>query len=154
MMLPIVFSAFLCAVLIYIIWIDFRYFIIPDLANATLLLVGVVQAFVLQQREFFDLLTSVVLAFAFTWAMRWAYFRIRGQEGLGFGDVKFMAAAGAWLAIELVPLMLFVSCVFALGYVVVMQLFKTEITISSRIAFGPHLALGLGVTWGVEQFWR
>jgi prepilin signal peptidase PulO-like enzyme (type II secretory pathway) len=35
----------------------------------------------------------------------------------------------------------------------VMSLLKKQWSIKTKIAFGPHLALGLAIMWCVEQFW-
>ncbi len=45
-------------------------------------------------------LGSALLLSGGFWAMGWIYERVRGREGLGFGDVKLAATMGAFLGLE------------------------------------------------------
>ena len=36
--------------------------------------------------------------------VRWCYARLRGREGLGFGDIKLGAGIGAWLPLDAIPI--------------------------------------------------
>jgi leader peptidase (prepilin peptidase) / N-methyltransferase len=71
------------------------------------------------------------------------YFRRYGQEGLGLGDAKLFAAAGAWLGWQALPMALLIAAVS--GLVVALALGKTAR--ATPLPFGPALALGFWVTW-------
>jgi leader peptidase (prepilin peptidase)/N-methyltransferase len=57
------------------------------------------------------LLGAAVGAF-FIWSIGEAYKRVRGIEGMGFGDVKLMAMAGAFLGVKLTVLTLGLGSIF------------------------------------------
>lgn len=84
---------------------------------------------------------GVLLTFALV------YRRFRGRDGMGFGDVKLFAAAGAWVGLESLSSVLLIACVAAIIAVWAHTLIKAPIQSTDRIAFGPFLALGLWVVW-------
>lgn len=63
---------------------------------------------------------------------------LKGQEGLGLGDVKLMGAAGLYLGWERTLLAIFLACVVGLVLALPVQRLKG----SREIPFGPWLALG------------
>ena len=50
--------------------------------------------------SFVDSLIGAGAASGLLWLVAEGYFRARGQEGMGLGDVKMMAMAGAFLGVE------------------------------------------------------
>jgi leader peptidase (prepilin peptidase) / N-methyltransferase len=147
------FAVVLALILVWIIWVDFKSFIIPDIANASLLIIGIIQSVMLQQRGVLEVVAASALGGGVVFLLRQLYFRFRGIEGLGLGDVKFMIAAGTWISLVDVPMMMLLGCISALGTVLVTRAIKSSWQRSDRVAFGPHLALGLATVWGIEQYW-
>src|SRR5437016_5299328 len=87
---------------------DLRSFTIPDTANAASLLLALVHSVVCNPGAWIEALAWAVLAalglaLAFL-ALREIHMRLRGLEGLGLGDVKLAAVAGAWLNWVTIPL--------------------------------------------------
>src|SRR5690606_23300081 len=73
-------------------------------------------------------------------ALRYGYGWIMRKEGLGWGDVKFLAVAGLWLAgIESWPPFLFYAGVWG----VVTALVWRAMGKGARFPFGPALAAAL-----------
>ncbi len=56
------------------------------------------------------------------WLLRRLYFALRKIQGLGLGDVKFLAAAGVWVGVSGLPMLLLVAALTALVCAGVMQL--------------------------------
>ena len=75
------------------------------------------------------------------------YERLRSRPGLGLGDAKLLAAAGAWLGLEALPSVLLVATGTALFCVGMAVLLGKRITATSRIPFGPFLATAFWIVW-------
>lgn len=69
------------------------------------------------------------------------YFRLRGAVGMGGGDIKYIAAAGALLGWEKILVVIFLSALVG-ALTGVMGLALKKLTFLSRIPFGPFLAMG------------
>jgi leader peptidase (prepilin peptidase)/N-methyltransferase len=61
-------------------------------------------------------LAGAVVGGGLLWAVRWAFRRTRGVEGLGLGDVKLMAALGALTGPERVLWIIVAGAVLGLGW--------------------------------------
>ncbi|MEQ6250389.1 A24 family peptidase [Sulfitobacter sp. HNIBRBA3233] len=79
------------------------------------------------------------------WALGSLFFSLRRQEGLGLGDAKLLAAAGAWLGLEALPLVVLISALGALGFALISRRERTD-----QLAFGPWLAAAFFVLWIVR----
>jgi leader peptidase (prepilin peptidase)/N-methyltransferase len=75
------------------------------------------------------------------------YRRVRGREGLGLGDAKLLAAAGAWLGWHGLPSVVLIAAVSALAVALAAASGGGKLAWTSRIAFGPHLALAFWLVW-------
>jgi leader peptidase (prepilin peptidase) / N-methyltransferase len=75
--------------------------------------------------------------------LRWCYARLRGREGLGFGDVKLAAAVGAWLPLTSVPFCFALATCAALIMVASAWLRGASINASVKLPFGAFLCPAL-----------
>ena len=75
--------------------------------------------------------------------LRLCYARIRGREGLGFGDVKLAAAVGAWLPLSSIPLCFSLAATAALVTVVIALLRGLPIDQTTKLPFGAFLCPAL-----------
>lgn len=75
--------------------------------------------------------------------VRELYRRLRGREGMGLGDAKLMAAAGAWAGWQGLAGVLLIAAVTGLAAAVVLR----RTSLSDALPFGPFLALGIWLTW-------
>lgn len=75
------------------------------------------------------------------WSIYWLFKLVTGKEGMGYGDFKLLAAIGAWLGWELLPVTILLSSVVgaAVGFGMVVFI-KHDRRIP--IPFGPYLAGG------------
>ncbi|EGO1677747.1 leader peptidase HopD [Salmonella enterica] len=70
----------------------------------------------------------------------WGY-RLRYQkEGLGYGDVKYLAALGTWHCWETLPLLVFLAAMLACGGFGVALLVRGKSALINPLPFGPWLA--------------
>jgi leader peptidase (prepilin peptidase)/N-methyltransferase len=76
-----------------------------------------------------------------------AYRRIRGRDGLGLGDAKLAAAAGAWLGALALPLTVLIACALAFGWVGARWLRRGRAVLLEPLPFGPPLAAAIWLVW-------
>jgi leader peptidase (prepilin peptidase)/N-methyltransferase len=143
----------LCVLCAILAWIDIREGIIPDWLNLAIAGLGLLRILVTA-----DLSTAVeaigeaaVIGFVF-WLLRRLYFAFRGIQGLGLGDVKFLAAAGIWVGVAGIPILLLVATITALACAGVAQLSGRALTAQTSLSFGPFLAAGLLLASGLQQY--
>jgi len=139
--------------LIVVFFSDVIYGIIPDIAVVGLTFLGLLYRLLLfysgimYPLDFWRTLGGALAAFLFLLALWYG----TKKRGIGLGDVKFAFPMGlitGWPGIVLALFLAFtVGAVVALGTVVTGQK-----KLSSRIAFGPFLVVGLIATlvWGQE----
>jgi leader peptidase (prepilin peptidase)/N-methyltransferase len=76
-----------------------------------------------------------------------AYRHLRGREGLGLGDAKLLAGAGAWLGWQALPGLVLIAAVSALALALAGALAGGRLSATTRVAFGSHLALAFWLVW-------
>src|SRR5947209_3108280 len=134
----------LCLLGFALAWIDIRHGIIPDWLNLTIAGVGLLKAFLVGGAAFGlqAACEGAVVGAAF-WLLRRLYFAVRKIQGLGLGDIKFLAAAGVWVGVAGVPILLLVAAMTALICAGIMQLAGRQLNGQTSISFGPFLTIGL-----------
>jgi leader peptidase (prepilin peptidase)/N-methyltransferase len=130
--------------LVALTFIDFDTQLLPDSLTVPLLWGGLV---VNLWDTFVPLRTAVIGAMAgylSLWAVYWLFRLIRGKEGMGYGDFKLLAALGAWLGWQALPVIVLLSsvvgAVIGIGLIVVKGRDHTV-----PLAFGPYLAIAGGI---------
>jgi leader peptidase (prepilin peptidase)/N-methyltransferase len=79
------------------------------------------------------------------------YRRWRGRDGLGLGDIKLAAVAGAWLALVTVFAVIEIAALAALGaYILNGALRKRPLRATAFLPFGLFLAPAIWLGWLVE----
>jgi leader peptidase (prepilin peptidase) / N-methyltransferase len=148
----VVVALMLSVILAAISWTDFRLQIIPDHYNIALAIGGVVSMFVLGIPSVMDaVIGSIVGGFSF-FLISQIYVKIRNSHGLGFGDVKFVSAAGLWTGASCLPWFVLLSCCSALAFAIAVSIYQQSLDGKLRIAFAPHLSFGLLATWSATTF--
>jgi leader peptidase (prepilin peptidase)/N-methyltransferase len=122
-------------------FVDLRRFIIPDWLNALLLISGVVVSPTLGVVELVSVIGGVVVGGVTMFSIQRAFRAIRGYDGLGSGDVKFVAAAGAWTGAEGIAPSLLIAASVGLLFALVSHLCASSDPLG-RIAFAPALGVG------------
>jgi leader peptidase (prepilin peptidase)/N-methyltransferase len=123
--------------------IDLRTLRLPDALTLPLLAAGLGLAIArvpadLALPDPWDAVLGVAAGLLVLLAIRWLYARARGIEGLGLGDAKLAAAAGAWLGWEALPWLLLLAASTALvAALIVHRRLRSDLA----IPFGPALAL-------------
>ena len=121
-------------------FIDFDTQLLPDGMTLPLLWAGLIaNTFDL----FVPLKTAVIGAVAgylALWTVYWLFKLVRGKEGMGYGDFKLLAALGAWLGWQMLPLIVLLSSIVGAAIGITLIVFKGR-DHSVPLAFGPYLAI-------------
>lgn len=90
-----------------------------------------------------DALWGAVGGYLVLWVVYWAFRLVTGKEGMGYGDFKLLAALGAWLGWQMLPVIILLSSVVgaAVGITLIVARGRDR---NIPIPFGPYLA-GAGV---------
>ncbi|WP_299409630.1 prepilin peptidase [uncultured Roseobacter sp.] len=123
---------------------DISHLRIPDLANGLLVLSGLMIAAVTTGGWPISQLIGLTIGFAVFTGLGEVYFRRTGVDGLGLGDAKLLAAAGAWLGWAALPGLVALSALSALSYALILK--------RQRLAFGPWLSASFLLQWCVQTF--
>jgi leader peptidase (prepilin peptidase) / N-methyltransferase len=146
-LLQAAFGLLLVGVVIASAVIDSRKLILPDRLNLLLATVGIAQSVVLGQPDPVDAGLGALIGGGTLLLVATVFRRIRGIEGLGYGDLKFVAAAGVWVGWQGIPLMLFVASASALAFVVIRAVKNQRLDRTARLPFGPFLGFGTVLSW-------
>ncbi|MBL8660779.1 MAG: prepilin peptidase [Rhodospirillales bacterium] len=140
-------SAILGWTLVALAAIDLRVLILPDALTLPLAAIGLFMVWQMTP----EALPSHVVGAGLGWMsfrlLAALYARVRGRAGLGHGDAKLMAAAGAWVGWQALPTVVLFAALAALAAVALSAGVGRRIDATTRIPFGPFLALGLWLTW-------
>lgn len=137
--------------LIALTFIDFDTQLLPDSITLPLLWAGLLFNL---DGTFVDLQSAVIGAiggYLALWSVYWAFKLTTGKEGMGYGDFKLLAALGAWLGWQMLPLtILLSSLVGAVVGIALIVLAKQGRNVP--IPFGPYLAAAglLALFWGKD----
>jgi leader peptidase (prepilin peptidase)/N-methyltransferase len=92
-------------------------------------------------------LRGLVLALAF-FALREIYLRLRHRHGIGLGDVKLAAVAGAWLDWTLIPVAIEIAALAALIVYIASQLVRRRpLCAAAKLPFGLFFAPAIWFCW-------
>ncbi|MFQ5534665.1 MAG: prepilin peptidase [Sphingomonadales bacterium] len=147
--LEIWFLAVLGWLLLALAAIDQRDGILPNGLVALVFATAVAELIILSTDSMLDSILGSVLGFGFLAALALAYERLRGIEGLGWGDAKFMGAAGMWVGWQGLPSVLLLASAGALAIVLAGSLRGKRVSGHTKLPFGPYLCFA---TWLVQLY--
>ena len=90
-------------------------------------------------------LTGAAAGFAAFALIGEAFRRLRGRDGIGLGDAKLLAAAGAWVGWQSLPSLVLIAACTAIVLILLTRVGQGG-DLNQRLPFGPHLALAAWVT--------
>ena len=87
-----------------------------------------------------DAVIGAMAGYLVLWSIYWLFKLITGKEGMGYGDFKLLAALGAWMGWQALPLIILLSSlVGAVCGIAIMVIKRRGREIP--IPFGPYLAI-------------
>lgn len=127
--------------------IDFRHQLLPDALTLPLIPAGLAVVHVVEPSRLLDHVLAAVAGYAGFAAIALVYHRARGREGLGLGDAKLLAAAGAWLGWAALPSVVVLGAGLALAVALAQTAAGAKLAPTTQLPFGPYLAAGFWLVW-------
>lgn len=149
------FGALLAAIMMAIALIDSRRFIIPNELSFAALVLALLRAGVILSDVEVHPVASAILRAAITAAVFWllsiGYRHFRGREGFGFGDVKLLGVAAAWLDWPMLLVAIEGATIAALlTYFLRQKIYKRPMKATAALPFGTFLAPFIWIGWLIE----
>ncbi len=138
-----------CA-LIALSFIDLDHMLLPDQITLPLLWSGLIlSVFSISPVALNDAVLGAVGGYLVLWIVYQVFKLLTGKEGMGYGDFKLLAALGAWLGWQFLPMIIILSSFLGLiGGIWLIYLQKKGK--GAPFPFGPYLALAgwICLVWG------
>lgn len=148
------FSTLLFFLMAMIVLTDLRAFIVPDVLSLPAIPLGILANAMLAPAETMGVavtesLAGAVIGAGVLYLLRAGYFRLRNIEGLGLGDVKLAAVAGAWLgpsALAPACLLAALAAFICLGVIAVLK-GRNLLHARMPVPFGSFMAAAIVLVW-------
>lgn len=126
--------------MIALTFIDLDTFYLPDSITLPLLWLGLLFNISATYTPLTSAVIGAAAGYLSLWSVYWIFKWATGKEGMGYGDFKLLAAIGAWLGWQMLPLTILLSslvgAVIGIGLIVFAGRGR-----SVPIPFGPYLAI-------------
>ncbi|MEP1470673.1 MAG: A24 family peptidase [Halieaceae bacterium] len=135
--------------LISLTMIDFDHQLLPDSITLPLLWLGlafnITGTFVSLQ----DAVLGAIFGYLILWSVYWLFKLLTGKEGMGYGDFKLLAALGAWMGWQVLPVIILMSSLVGAVVGITLMIVKRRGK-EIPIPFGPYLAAAgwISLIWG------
>jgi leader peptidase (prepilin peptidase)/N-methyltransferase len=120
---------------------------LPDVLTFPLIAAGLALSLWLPDGDPLAHVIGAAVGFVAFYGIGLAYRRARAREGLGLGDAKLAAAAGAWLGWEALPSMVLIACAAGFIWIGVAVAFRGRRALAEEIAFGAPLCFAFWIVW-------
>ncbi|KJY83616.1 methyltransferase [Vibrio galatheae] len=152
------FSYFAVALLFYtftliaVTFIDLDTMLLPDQLTLPLTWAGIALALLhISPVSLQDSIIGAMAGYLSLWSVYWLFKIVTGKEGMGYGDFKLLAALGAWLGWQHLPIIILLSSLVGLVFGLVQLKLKRQ-GIDKAFPFGPYLAIAgwVSMLWGED----
>ena len=134
-------------VLLSLAVIDWRHLMLPNSLTLPLIPAGIAVAWALAPERLADHVIGAIAGFAFVALIAVLYRRLRGRHGIGLGDAKLFAAAGAWVGWQGLPSVLLLAAFAGLVGALVQARLAGRLDPERELPFGLYLAGALWLVW-------
>jgi leader peptidase (prepilin peptidase)/N-methyltransferase len=136
-------------VLVVLTFIDLDKMLLPDQLTLPLLWGGLLFNLAGGFAPLADAVIGAMAGYLVLWSLYWAFKLLTGKEGMGYGDFKLLAALGAWLGWQALPIVLLLSSLVGAFIGIGLILLRNHHQ-NKPIPFGPYLAIAgwIALLWG------
>jgi leader peptidase (prepilin peptidase)/N-methyltransferase len=137
--------------LIALAGIDIDHQLLPDDITFPLIWAGLLFNLFFGSVALADAVLGAVAGYLLLWSIYWLFKLATGKEGMGYGDFKLLAALGAWMGWQSLPLIILLSsAVGAVLGIAIIALRRSDR--SQPLPFGPYLAAAgwIALLWGQQ----
>ena len=143
------FTAVLLSLLAALSYIDLKTYRLPNPLTLLLVLTGLIYALVTGS-EMINHVIGMCLGYVVFVLIEKGFKAVTGKDGLGRGDAKLFAGAGAWLGWMGLPLVALIASLSGIVMILAIQgLTKKQV---EKFPFGPFLSIGIATVWIYNQF--
>jgi len=145
-------------ILVALIFIDIDTMLLPDQLTLPLLWMGLLFSIVNPAVTSADSIIGATVGYLSLWSVYWAFKRLTGKEGVGYGDFKLLAALGAWMGWQYLAIVVLMSSL--VGAVIGISVLSFQGKDKGQaIPFGPYLAIAGWLTllygdWISTKYWQ
>jgi leader peptidase (prepilin peptidase)/N-methyltransferase len=139
----------LTAFLIAMAGIDVDHQLLPDNMTIPLMWGGILISFWSIHTDLVSSVAGAIAGYLVLWTIYHLFRLLTGKEGMGYGDFKLLAALGAWMGWQMLPLVVLLSSV--VGAIVGLALMGTgKLQRDKPMPFGPFIAAAgwIALIWG------
>ncbi len=129
--------------------IDIDHQLLPDSLTLPLMWAGLLVNLSGTFAALNDAVIGAAAGYLVLWSVFWLFKAVTGKEGMGYGDFKLLAALGAWMGWQALPLIVILSSLVGavIGMVGIIIMGRDK---NIPIPFGPYLAIAgwIAFLWG------
>lgn len=133
--------------LLALLAMDIRYLLLADAITLPLIAAGLIIGGWLDIQHLWLHVLGAVVGFLMMLVVARLYRALRQRDGLGLGDAKLMAAAGAWVGIQGLGSVLLYAVGLSLIYATLARASGRPIDAATPIPLGAGIALALWLVW-------
>jgi leader peptidase (prepilin peptidase)/N-methyltransferase len=135
--------------LITLTFIDIDCQLLPDQLTLLMLWIGLFFSLFSIFIDSHDAIIGAMAGYAVFALTQWIFKLVTHKNGIGNGDFKFLAALGAFLGWQMLPLIILLASVCGIIFGLTHMLIKHQYK-SAPMPFGPYLAIAgwIGLIWG------
>jgi leader peptidase (prepilin peptidase)/N-methyltransferase len=137
--------------LIALTMIDADHKLLPDQITLPLLWAGLLVNSFAMFVPLGDAVWGAIVGYLSLWSVYWIFKLLTGKEGMGYGDFKLLAALGAWMGWQAIPIIILLSSLVGavVGSII---LIANKQGRNTAIPFGPYLAAAgwIAFLWGEQ----
>jgi len=141
----------LTACLVAMAGIDMDHQLLPDNLTLPLMWAGILLSLWSVHTDLESSIIGAIAGYLVLWSIYHLFRLLTGKEGMGYGDFKLLAALGAWLGWQMLPVIVLFSSV--VGAVVGLALMGSgRLKRDKPMPFGPFIAAAgwIALIWGKQ----